>query len=558
MATNRPSLENLRPVVEGRVNLDVLAQTLRSAGHPIHVNVLARAAVRTWLEAGAGVRHYAPGAQYQAGETVVFGDQHATVRSVQEGSNPIQGPFSVLTLILPDDTERLMAAEVPGAPAGDRQPVTEAQVDEIQRTQGAAIRRAVQATLAADPRFISCQTLQGDLWCLVEMLPQVDQDNLRKVLTALPNELLDEEPVSRTTEELARAIWGLEDDGSDTYALHAFALSLALEGHDAVVNLGDRWVSARAWEAFSARQALEVPRLPTQVTLPEGVEAATRAQIKQEQRREAAGEGGEPEVEEPAEKDLETWRQDRPTYTVFTMRARHYYEGWLPLSGQVRRLFPPLASGRQEVVFHHHFGDEPDSFRAWVDQEKGRVWVSREMYECLRHYRIYPGARLRLSARNEREYDITPREPTGTDSIRVWRMWLDEEGRIQYEVYEEPRRYDVDDDVYVADVRFEDRKALFRQAEEVGNSIFGLMYQRAVEWWEAGGRKDLVITADQLFEAVHFDEQGRMTSKATIAWELWRRLAFEPVGGLSRWEVGATASGRSLEIGRGPLDLYGN
>jgi len=531
MATNRPSLENLRLVVEGGVNPDVLAQTMRLAGHPVHINVLARAAVRTWVEAGVGVRHYAPGARYQAGETVMFGDQHATVRSVQEGDNPIQGPFSVLTLALPDGTERLMAAEVPGAPAGDRQPVTETRVDEVQRTQGAAIRRAVQATLAADPRFILCQTLQGDLWCLVEMLPQVDQDNLQKALTALPNELLDEEPVSRTTEELARAIWGLEDDGSDTYALHAFALSLALHGHDAVVNLGDRWASARAWETFTGRPALEGPRMPSLVALPEGVEAATRAQIKQEQRREAAGEGEEPEVEEPAEKDLETWRQDHPTHTVFTLQARHYYEGWLPLSGQVWPLFPPLASGQQEVIFHHHFGDEPESFRAWVDQEKGRVWVSREMYETLRRHRIYPGARLRLSARNEREYDIAPRETDRTDPIRVWRIWLDEEGRIQYDNYEEPRRYDVADDIYVADVRFEDREALFRQAGEVGNSIFGLMYQKAVEQWEAGGRKDLVITADQLFEAVHFDEQGRMTSKATIAWELWRRLAFEPVGG---------------------------
>jgi hypothetical protein len=38
------------------------------------------------------------------------------------------------------------------------------------------------------------------------------------------------------------------------------------------------------------------------------------------------------------------------------------------------------------------------------------------------------------------------------------------------------------------------------------------------------------VTADRLFQAVHFDEQGRMTSKATIVWELWRRLAFEAIG----------------------------
>jgi len=216
---------------------------------------------------------------------------------------------------------------------------------------------------------------------------------------------------------------------------------------------------------------------------------------------------------------------------VLTLRARHYYEGWLPLSKKVQQLFPPLASGRQEVVFHHYFGDEPESLPGYVDREQGRIWVSAEMYETFRHYRIYPGARLRISARTEREFDIATRETDKTEPIRVWRMWLDEDGQIQYEDHEEPRRYEVDDDVYVADVRFEDREALFCQAEEVGNSIFGLMYKKAVEWWEAGKRTELRVTAEELFEAIHFDEEGRMTCKATIAWELWRRLAFKSVGG---------------------------
>jgi hypothetical protein len=303
----------------------------------------------------------------------------------------------------------------------------------------------------------------------------VRREDLQKAQAAFPEGLVDEEPVSCTTEELVSAVWELEDDGSDAYALHVFALRRALDGLKDVVSLGDRWTSAQGWEAFTTRQTLDVPRMSSQVPLPDGIGAATEAQIEQEQRREAVGEDDESGVEGPGQEDMETWRLDRPVHAVFTLRARHYYEGWLPLSKQVRRLFPPLASGRQEVVFHHHFGDEPTSFRAFVDRDAGRIWVFPEMYETFRRHRVYPGARLRLSARNEREYDIATRETDRTDPIRVWRMWLDEEGRIEYEEHEEPRRYDVDDDVYVADVRFEDREALFRQAEEVGNSIFGLM-----------------------------------------------------------------------------------
>ena len=181
------------------VNLDRLARVVREAGRPVHVNVLARAAVRAWLEAGTAARRYAPGARYRAGETIRFDDQRATVQSVRAESNPVQGPFSVLTLVLPDGTERLMAAEVPGAPAEDRIAIAPAQVDKALRAQGAEARQAAQAALAADLRFVSCQTSQGDLWCLAEMLPPVAQTDLQKALAALPEDLVDEKPVSRTT-----------------------------------------------------------------------------------------------------------------------------------------------------------------------------------------------------------------------------------------------------------------------------------------------------------------------------------------------------------------------
>jgi hypothetical protein len=513
------------------VNLELLAQQLWTAGRPLHINVLARAAVRAWLEDQAEVRLYVPGARYVPGETIHFKDELVTVKAVQTASNLKQGQFKILTLALPDGTEKHMAAEVTGAPAEERQPVSDEQLDRIIRQGGSTVRLAVQGALTSDDRFARFQDTQGDGWCLREMLPQVSQTDLQRALAVLPDELMDGEVISYTTEELVRAVWGLEDDGGDVYALHTFALNRSLNEHGAVVNLGHRWASAQAWNDFTDRQTLGVPRMPTDVTLPDGVKKLSAEEIEEAQHPQATSEGIQPEPEEPAEGEgLEIWREDRPIHAKFTLHAQHYYEGWLPLSGRVRRLFPPLTSGRQEVIFYDHFGDEPESFRAWVDRKERRVWMSEGMYETFRRRRVYPGARLRLSARNEWEYDVGLREPTRADPIRVWRMWLDENGQILYEDHEEPRRYDVDDDVYVADVRFEDLEALFRQAEEAGNSIFGLMYQQCVQWWEAGGREELIVTADQLFEAIHFDEKGRMTSKATVAWELWRRLAYEPKG----------------------------
>lgn len=521
-------------MIDSNLNLKDSHNIIQEAGRPVHINILTRNAARAWLKSRAEERHYAPGDRYRPGETLLFERQRVTVESVQEGSNPLQGSFTILTLRLPDDARRLIAAEIPDAPVNEQRLVTEERVEEVLREQQAEIRQSLRSALSNDPRLVSSETSQGEFWCLEEMLPEVTAGELQEALDFLPNELEGKEIVSHTIEGLARAVWGLEDDGSDDYALYTFALRRALDACDDVINLGDRWASAQAWQAFTSRPALTSPKISSDVKIPEGVEMTSPSDVEREQRQEAAEEEEEKEEQARAEEreteNLETWREDHPDYAVFTLRARHYHEGWLPLSRSVRALFPPLGSGRQEVVFHHHFGDEPASLRAWVDRERNRIWVSRKMYETFRNHRIYPGARLRVVVRNEREFDLTTRETDKTEPIRVWRMWLNEDGEIEYEDFEEPRRYEVVDDVYVADVRFEDREALLAQAEEVGNSVFSLMYKQAVEWWERSDREPLTVTADDLFEAIHFDEQGRMVSRATIAWELWKRLAFKALG----------------------------
>jgi hypothetical protein len=517
---------------ERDVNLEELAQMIRERGRSVYIGELARAAVRVWLEAIVGKRRYSPGAQHTLGETIQFDGNLVTVKSVRSGSNPQQGQFKVLTLALPDGTEKCVAAEVAGAPVHGRETISDQKVRSIVAgEQGASIRAMVQDAMSKDSRFVWFQDEQDDQWCLREMLPHVGDEELAQVADTLVKELQRGEPISKTTEDLVQAVWDTGDDGSNTYALRAFALGRALLSCVDVEPLGRRWVWTETWEAFTEREPLESPTMPTQVAIPKGVSMVGETEAEDELQKEEPIESEEiPTREDTDLQDLEVWRENRPKYAVFTLSARHYHEGWLPLTKQLARLFPPLSAGKQEVVFHHYFGSEPKFFKAWIDRERKRMWVSEEMHETFRHHRIYPGARLRLSYRTEREYDVAKRPPSKTEPVRVWRMWL-EEGEIQYSEDLEPRQYDIDDDVFVADVRFEDLEALYQQAKEVGNSIFGLMYQKAVEWWEDGGRTDLMVTADQFFKAIHFDEQGRMVSKATIAWELWRRMAFKSVGG---------------------------
>ena len=537
------------------VNLDALAQVIRETGRPVHVNLLARAAMRARLQAEAGERLYAPGAQYAAGETIRFHSRSATVKAVKAGGNPKQGPFKILTLALPDGTERHMAAEVPGAPAEDRQPVTDEQVGRIIKEHGPAIRMAVQEALGADDRFVWFQDAQGDHWCLAEMLPEVRDGELAQVGPLLHGRLRDGVLDPCPTEELVKAIWGQENDGSKAYLLKAFALNAALQRCRETRWLGDGWILEAEWQELQERPVLVGPREQNVVTLPDGVT------LVEEDEKEEAIEGEEElRAGEAVAEDLEAWRRNRLQNAIITLKAQHYYGNWLPLTRALQRLFPPRASEADAVTFYHRFGGEEESFPAWVDWDQGRILGSPQMYQVFHDHGIYPGAKLVISHRgSEQEYEIRTKPVEGKQRVLVRRVFLTEDGTLEYEEVEEPVRYQIAQDVFIADARWEDLDALFRQAEEAGAGIFQLMYEKCCEWWEEKDRQPLYVTAGDLFQAIHFaDDRGRLTSKATIAWELWRRLAFEPLGGgryLFRPEFGdrVRSPGISLQKRKGRM-----
>lgn len=513
------------------VALETLALVIRETGRPVHVNVLAQAAVRAWLEAEAVERHYAPGAKYVQSETIWFNNQPVMVKAVRAGSNPKQGHFKVLTLVLPDGTEQYMAGEVAGASAQDREPMSEERVQAIlDGEDGPAIRTVVQEALDADDRLVWFQDAQGDHWCLAEMMPEVRDEELARVWPLLQGMLKEGTIHPRSTEELVKVIWGQDNDGSDAYVLKAFALNTALQRCREARWMGTGWVSDAEWQQLQERPVLVGPRQENVVVPPADIELDT--EDEEEDLGEGSGKGAEPEgLTAVVKEDLEAWRRNRRLNVTMTLRASHYYGNWLPLTQDMQRVFPTLASESYGVTFYHRLGGEESSFQAWVDWDQGRILGSPQMYQAFYEHGIYPGARLVISHRgNLWDYDIRTKPLEGEQRVRVRRVFLSEDGELEYEEAQEPLRYQVDGDVFVADARWEDLPALFRQAEEVGAGIFQLMYEKCCEWWEAGGRRPLYVTVQELFEAIHYDDEGRLTSKATIAWELWRRLAFRLVG----------------------------
>ena len=493
-----------------------LAKVIRDAGKPVHINVLARTVATSWLNQVESERGYAPGAFYEEGENIQLYGRSATITVIQPGHNPKQGEFQILQLTFADGSHKQIAAGIEGAPNNDRIEITPEQLQKRQAQDGLSLRTAVQDKLAEDDQFIYFQDEQGDQWCLAELLPTLTDDELQQVRPALYSTADDPFPAV-PTETLVATVWDYEDDGSNEYQLFAFALNAALQEYrDAQYVAGAGWMLAEHWRKLELRPSLVGPRMANIV--PEATD-----EEEEEAQPDAVPKPAEGDSELPT--DIELWREQRRNEVAFTLRASHFYYHWLPLSSQMQRLFPIRPC---RITIHLNFEDKETSFTAAVNPDQKCVLCERTMHDTFHELGIYPGAKLIISHRGtEYDYDLRTRPIEGEQSVIVRHISLDDDGQLKYWDDEEPLRYQVDGDVFVADARWEDLPALFQQAEEAGQGIFGLMYEKCHEWEQERGTP-LIVTAKELFDNIHFG--SRLTSKATIAFELWRRLAFAPLG----------------------------
>jgi hypothetical protein len=517
------------------IDLSLIEKAIREEGKPLHINQLAKVALRAHLESAASERCYAPAAAYQQGERIRFRGELCTVKVVRPGGNPVQGQFTIITLEFRDGRQRHMAAQVqePNAPADDRIPVRVTDEDiagVLHGPEGQCIRNAVQDALSADlERFAWFQDHRGDYWCHADLLREhtFSTDEVSRARDVLLNAGVN--PVS--TSQLLRTLRGADDDGSDSYDLLTFALNVTLNTYQDFRWMGTGWILESEWQSFQRREPLVGPTQHNTVRAPDGVKPLSLPDNES-----VIDEPDEHESEPltpppPVAVDLESWLRDRADSATITLQATHYYRHTLPLTGEMRRLFPPLESGSYAVTFHYQFGTLQGEFPAYVDYSSNCILADKTMYDVFYECGVYPGARLSVSRHeNLWDYDIRTRPITPGQTVRVRRVFLTDDGQLEYEEQDESMRYEVDRDVFVAAARWEDLPALFKQAEQAGAGVFQLMYQACCKWWEERGRQPLDVTGSQLFEAIHHADDGRLTSRATIQWELWRRAAFKSLG----------------------------
>lgn len=507
-----------------------IAEAIRAAARPVHINKLTRTAIAAWLAQSPQAHPYAPGNSYQVGDLLLLNGRSATVTGVQPGHNPQQGHFQIISLHLANGRQKLMAAAIAGAPTAEPVTIQEAEIDAQLQQAGLEWRTSVQTALAAKEQFVHFLSEQGDHWCLQELLPAIGEETVRKVWQIVQNH----QPEAVATDDLVQRLWKRTDDGGADYHLLSFALNAALSNYrELQYLLGAGWLPTEQWQAAAQRPVLVGPRQRNIVP------AATDDAAEEQEMTQARPEAAAPDIAP----DMEAWRQHRRSEVTLTLRASHYYSHWLPLNREMRQLFPPWPG---QVTFYHRFGGVEEQFTALIHPEQKRIGGDRAMYEAFHQHGIYPGARLTISHRGtDYEYDIRTRPHDGDQLITVRRVAFDENGELDYWEDEEPIQYEVDGDLFIASARWEDLPALFQQAEEVGQGIFGLMFAKCQQWQQE--RSDpLIVTAADLFEAIHFE--SRLTSKATIAYELWRRQAFEAQGN-GRYQFNAAKGDRTRNHG---------
>lgn len=534
---NQP-LSLQQEIVLSAADVEVLANHVRTVGRPLSISELALQAVTGIQVVPVQLRRYAPGAHFEQGEMIRYQQKWGRIVSVQQGHNSVQGAFSILTVELVNGGSLHLAAEVQGAPVEPGESDSNDGVfdaDHFLGQRGPTVRDAVRAALEEDGQFVVFVDLQGDRWCVADLLPPIQASELNTAVELFLKES-GGDLLPRPTEHLATLLWpDLQNDGSPVYELHEFALCVGLSNHPQVRWAGTGWIPARALAQIQVPVTIVAsPHHATMIDLPAGLpETGGKSPVTEDQQDEPSEPASVVTVRQPIssdEGDLQSWHENRLANAVFTLRPSHYYGGILPLFEKLRRLLPPAPDGIQSITIHHNFADHAESIPALVDWENECIRVAAQvLFQAFSDHGIYPGAKLVFSHRgNLTDYDLRIRRMNEERWITVRRMEL-VNGKLAHFEDVEPVRYEIDGDVFVASARFEDLPALFQQAEEAGNSIFGLMYKWCVDRWEAQDRKPLTVTAQQLFDAIHTAD-GRLTSKGTIAFELSRRRAFYSLG----------------------------
>lgn len=533
--------------------LDV-AGAARAVQGVVHLRTLLCALVGTvlggypWQERADLVPLFDPSRTYTPGHLVALPQKDpnevrpdtwlvAQVERVEEGQNPCQGVFQVVTLRL-GNKRCLLAAGIPAAkplslrfPPEDPEDLqwlasyfVDAHWDALTDWVQKAVRLEMLPVILQDDRVLRRE----------ELVPLVAP--WKASLERHFENLISGRNLFATLDDLLANLRaeGWAKGVPDEVARFSLEFHLREAGYKHLGN--QRWTSSRVLEAVGRPMARRptVPVVRSRVAQEHGVDdtpdfhSYNEVELEEEEARAALEEAGEEARSEGPRPPqvLDEWRRSAPQGPIRLppLIYQHIREAFFPLTKDLALAFPPgdpILLVQVTVV-----AGEP--LPCLVSQEERVIKAVdvREFADRFLSRGIPAGTHLWLERLGDYEYRIFPRPLPEPRQVRC-KLLTRKGGQLVVEEAEIPMRYEGDPHLFKAELRFEDLYALFQEAEEAGLSIFDAMWYAFPDL--ARLDPEGKVHWKDLFHAVFF--RCRMCSPRSVLTELYTRPCFVPVGG---------------------------
>lgn len=461
----------------------------------------------------------------------------AKVKKVEDTENPVQGSFRVVW-VESEGKEKVLACNIPtGSPFPLQFPPEDEEewdmlAGDLVDAYGIQLREALLQAID-DERLIVLA--DQDQALRSEELIQFSEEEQAAIKEAF--EVEREGRLYTTTQEILDFLRekGWLCDVPDKIARFSIEDYLQ-QSEDTYVSLGfSRWIPRDRFAEIDRTIAKrpKVPVIPSKVAQEQGIDDSPdfgdydEVELDEEGQKELREMGEEESETEPKQAfiSLEEWRRRAPTRAVKlpTITYQNIIEGFLPLTSGLSKCFPPVSN--KTLVNIQIIDGDPLPFT--VDWEEGLVKaLDKETFRLKFLEKGIPaGTYLWLERISDTEYRLKPRPLSRPRREKCKLAWI-EDGELKFATEEIELRYESNPALFKAELRFQDLEALFREAEELGWSIFDAMWYTFPELAKLDPEGKVHHT--ELFNAVFF--KYRMCSPRSIQTELYRRPCFVPLG----------------------------
>lgn len=447
---------------------------------------------------------YQPKRSFEVGEHVVFPalDYRAgEVVGVRPGKNPEYDSFQVIQVAFEDEEEREFASEFENDhPLNQATSHTAAEgelrsPEELAELYAPKIEEPLNERLESEPNFIRL----ADKWFRQDLLVEVHEGHLN-----LAEAVLDMEgggPLP--TEEL---LGDVELPEEISPQLRVFSLNYALQQDERFDEVGPTGEVLWFLHYLEPEEVRSTPPYLQYEPLEYEPPLLTSEMQELEQKLDDEwSDLGEPEeVSEPAE---------------VVLIYPHWRAGTLPLSGQLKHIFPTGHTERIHFTFVD--GDTGEEMGGWVVQGDRYVYGLKEWY---RANNIPVGAHLEL-ARGEDPSTIIIR-PRSRRSRKEWvRVALPRDGRLAFEMHKETIACDYDELMVMGTADPAEMDSVWNRTQEKGLTLSQLVDEIFPEL--AGLSPQGNVHAATLYSAVNV---ARRTPPGPVLEVLVTSEKFAPVG----------------------------